>query len=94
VLVAERRQPGLILGLHRVAIAAQLQEHCVHVQCVPQHDHVHDQAERAQLVFLPFAVALEQFAAFAVEDITRQAVTTFAEIELQQRGTDGAPRRR
>ena len=80
------RQPFLVLWLYRVALAAQLREHGVHVQRIPQHDHVHDQAERAQLVFLPFAVALEQFAALAVEDLARQAVAAFAEIQLQQRG--------
>ncbi len=86
MLVAERRQPCLVFWLHGVAFAAQLRQHRIHVQRVPKHDHVHDQAERAQLVFLPFAVALEQLAALAVENLARQAVAAFTEIQLQQRG--------
>ena len=37
-----------------------------------------------QLVFLTFAVALVQLAALAVEYVTRQGVSAFAEIELLQ----------
>jgi len=82
MLVAEGRQSCLVLGPHQKRLAAQLRKYRVHVQGVPQHDHVHDQSECAQLVFLPFTVALEQFAPLAVENLARQAVAAFAEVEL------------
>lgn len=64
---------------------AQLNEHGIHVEGVPLHNHVDNQARGAQLVFLPFAVTLEQLAAFAIKNIARQAMAAFTEIELQQR---------
>ena len=40
------------------------------------------QSKRAELVFLPLPVSLPQFAALAVEALSRQAVATLATIQL------------
>jgi hypothetical protein len=42
-----------------------------HIHRVPQNNHVDDESQRAQLVFLAFAIALTQLAAPPVEDHTR-----------------------
>jgi hypothetical protein len=42
-------------------------------------------AQGAELIFLPFAVALAQLATLTVEDHARQAVAALAAIELGER---------
>ena len=60
-------QSGDILVAQVVPLAAKLIQRRVHVDRVPEDDDVHHQAEGAELVLLALAVALSQFAAFAVE---------------------------
>jgi hypothetical protein len=57
------------------------------VEGVLENDHVDYQAECAQLVFLPLAVALVDFAALAMKNTAPQAVPAFAEIELLERAS-------
>ena len=45
---------------------------------------VHDQAERAELVFLPLAVALPQFTALAVKGDAGELMATLAAIQLSE----------
>lgn len=55
---------------------------------VPEHDGVDDQAERAELVFLPFPVALPELSPLAVEDGPGKGMTAFGAVEL---GEDPPP---
>ena len=49
----------------------------LHIDGVPQHNHVDDDAECVELVFLAFTVTLPQFATFAVEDGAGQPMAGF-----------------
>jgi hypothetical protein len=60
------------------------------VDRVVEDDRVDDQAERAELFFLAWAVGLAQFAAAAMADVSRQSVAVFAAVELDE---DGMPLR-
>jgi hypothetical protein len=51
---------------------------------VVEDDCVDDQAERAELFFLAFAVGLAQLAAAAVADVAGEAVAAFAAVELDE----------
>lgn len=62
----QRRQPGHVFIPDLKAVRAQLGQSRFHVARVPKHNHVEHQAERAELVFLAFAVVLAQFATFSV----------------------------
>ena len=84
MLEAERGQPGDVLGTDAEAFSTKALQRRVHVDRVPQDDEIDDEAERAKLVFLTFAIALPQFAALAVEYDARKLVATFATIELDQ----------
>jgi hypothetical protein len=46
---------------------------------------IDDEPERAELIFLPFAIALPQFAPLTAENDARNTVATFAPIELCKR---------
>ena len=84
MLEAERGQPGDVLGPDVEGISPEAIERGVHVDRVPQDDEVHDETERAELVFLSFPIALSQFPALAVEDDPRQLVATFSSVELDE----------
>ena len=66
VLVDQGRQARLILFVHRIPFLPELLQDCLDVNCIPEHDHIDDQPERTELIFLSFAVALPQFAPFRV----------------------------
>jgi hypothetical protein len=85
VLVDQGRKARLILFVHRIPFLPELLQDCLDVNCVPEHDHIDDQPERTELIFLSFVVALPQFAPFAAENDARDAVPTFSPIELCQR---------
>ncbi len=55
-------------GFHLRARPPQMGQGRVHVERVPQHQHVDHQAQRPQLVLLALAVALPDLAPLAVED--------------------------
>jgi len=57
---------------------------CVHVNGVPEYDEIDDEPERAQLVLLAFAIALAEFATFAMESDVREPMPSFATVELHQ----------
>ena len=61
----------------------------LHIDGVPQHNHVDDDAECVELVFLAFTVTLPQFATFAVEDGAGQGMATFSPVQLDQRAISG-----
>jgi hypothetical protein len=46
---------------------------------------IDDEPERAELIFLPFAITLPQFAPFTAENDARNTVPTFTPIELCKR---------
>ena len=58
----------------------------LHIDGVPQHNHVDDAAVCVELVVLAFTVTLPQFATFAVEDGAGQGLATFSPVQLDQRG--------
>ena len=66
------------------SFSPQLGEGRIHIDGGPQDDCVDNEAERAELVFLTFAVALPQFAPLAMENTAGQFVAAFAPIELGQ----------
>jgi hypothetical protein len=59
----------------------------IHIDGIPQNDHVHYQTECAQLIFLSLAISLMEFAAFAMKNVTRQAVSALAQIESLKRAS-------
>jgi len=84
VFEAERREAPDILGENLVACCAELIEGGVHIDIVPENDEVDDDAERAELVFLPFAVALPELAPLSMEDDAGELMASLAPIELDQ----------
>ena len=54
VLVDERRESPD----NCVSIGLQLAQYRIHVVRVPEHDRIDDEAQRAELIFLPLFVAL------------------------------------
>ena len=82
MLVAKGRQTGRVGVVHWVALGAELGDGGVGVAGVPQGDGVEHQAERAELVFLAFAVALAELAAPAVADLAREPVAGLLDGEL------------
>ena len=56
----------------------------VHVLGVPQHDHVDDQPECAELVLLALSVLLAQLALLTEEDGSTHSVAALAPVELGQ----------
>lgn len=56
----------------------------VHIDRVPEHDDIDDQAERSELILLAFAIALAQFAALSMKDDAGELVAAFAAIELDE----------
>jgi hypothetical protein len=82
VLEPERGQARHVRGLHRMPLGPQTSERFVHVDRVPEHHEIDDNAERAELVLLPLPVALAELAAFAVENDAGELVTALAAVEL------------
>jgi hypothetical protein len=85
VFTGKRREPGDVFVTNRKALLPELSERGFHIEGVPQRDHVHDQSENAQLVFLPLSIALPQLSTFAVEDGAGDAMTSFTAIQLCER---------
>jgi hypothetical protein len=59
-------------------------EGALSVDRVVEDDRVDDQAERAELFFLAFAVGLAELAAAAVADFAGECVAAFAAVELRE----------
>ena len=57
VVENQRRQPGHIFRPHEEALSAELFQRRIDVESVPEDD-IHHETKRANLVFLPFPVAL------------------------------------
>src|ERR1700719_4175884 len=73
---------GDIRLVNLVSLQAQLIEDSLHVDCVPQDDHVNNESQRTELILLSLPIALTQFASLAVEDSAPQAVPSLASVEL------------
>ena len=82
MIVDEGREAGHVLVSHLEALSSQLSEPGFDVNGVPENDHVDDESEGSELVFLPFAIAVAQFTASLIEDCPAQAVPAFSPIEL------------
>ena len=57
MLVDERRESPGIGVRNCVSIGLQLTQYRIHVARVPEHDRIDDEAQRAELIFLPLFVA-------------------------------------
>ena len=57
VLVDERRESPGIGVRNGVSIGLQLAQYRIQVARVPEHDRIDDEAQRAELIFLPLFVA-------------------------------------
>jgi hypothetical protein len=79
----ERR--ALVFFVYRISLLSELAQNCLHIDRIPEHDHIDDKPERAELIFLPFAVALTKLTSFTAENDARNAVPTFSPFELCQR---------
>ena len=64
--------------LDGIALLAQLIQHRLDIEGVPQHDHIHDQAQGAKLILLSFLVALAQFPPLAMKHRACQSVPPLA----------------
>jgi hypothetical protein len=84
VAEAEQRQARNILRPDLVAFGDELVKGGVRVDRVPQHDEIDDQAERSQLVFRTFTIALAQFTGLSMEDDAGELMASFTAIELDE----------
>ena len=57
---------------------------CIHVERVPQHQHVDHQTQRPQLVFLAFPVALPDLAPLTMENRPGHAITALTPVQLRE----------
>lgn len=69
-VLASTASAAPLLGPHPVALAAQPHQHAFHVPRVPQYDHVHNQAERIQQVFLSCATCVDTKEGIGIERAT------------------------
>jgi hypothetical protein len=84
VFETERREASDILRKDLVAFRAELIECRVHIDGVPKNYEIDDDTERAELVFLSFAVSLPELAPFPMEDDAGELVASLAPVELDQ----------
>src|SRR5215831_14194841 len=70
--------------MHRIAFGFELPECRIHIDRVPQDNHVDDQSQGPQLVFLPFAVALAQLPPPTMENRASQLVPVLMTVELEE----------
>ena len=72
----ERQQAVDVFGFDVIARGYELVQGGVHIDCVPEHDEIDHQSERPELVLLPFAIALAQFATLSMKDGAGELVTS------------------
>src|SRR5271165_5091896 len=70
----KRRKSGDIRLANLVSLQAQLIEDSLHVDSVPQDDHLNNESQRTELILLSLPIPMTQFASLAVEDSAPQAV--------------------
>ena len=80
----QRGESGDILRPYREAFGAELFQRRVDVERIPENDNVQREAQRTELIFLPLAIALPQFAALSMKDGARQLMPVFASIQLSE----------
>jgi hypothetical protein len=85
VLVNQGRQPGHVVREHWKPLGPELFKCQIDIKRVPENDDIDHKPEGSKLVFLPFPIALAQFASFAVKNSSRQLVAVLAAIQLSQR---------
>src|SRR5436305_14853729 len=64
-------------------MSAPLVERILHIPGIPEHDHIHDQAQHTQLILLPLAIALTQLASLAMKHMAGDTVPSLATIQLR-----------
>lgn len=69
------------------ALLAKLTQRRIHVDRVPEHNHVDDQSERAELILLALPIPLPQLPALAVKGGARKHVTALTAVELNEDAT-------
>jgi hypothetical protein len=74
VFVNQWRQPCHVFRKHWKALGPELLECRIDIKRVPENDDVDHEPEGSKLVFLPFPIALAQFAPFAVKNCPCQLV--------------------
>jgi hypothetical protein len=84
VVKSERRQTRDVLITHFKTIGFQIIDSLVHVERVPEHNHIDDQAQCAELVLLPLLVLLAHFPLLSMKDRPRQSMTLFAAQQLNE----------
>src|ERR671925_1844916 len=70
--------------MHWIAFGFELPEGRIHIDRVPQDNHVHDQSQGPELIFLPFAVALAQLPSPTMENRAGQLVPVLMAVELEE----------
>ncbi len=61
--------------------------HFLHIDRIPVHDDVEQQAQRTEIPFLPLTQGAADFAAFTQEDATAETVAQFLSIQLSEDST-------
>lgn len=74
---AQRIQPLDVLLLGRCASGLQVLNDLVHVERVPENDHVHYQTERLELVFLPCLILLPHLSFPAMKNSPGKTMAPF-----------------
>jgi hypothetical protein len=92
VLVLERGEALEVFVGDLVAGGSEVCDRVVEVLGVPEHERVEREAERAELVFLPFPVRLTQLALVAVEDDPGDGVPALRGGSGRRLTAGGAPR--
>ena len=76
------RESRHVLAAYHHVFPLERRERGVDVAGRPEHHHVQDKAERAELILRPLPVALAQLVALAVEHRASQAVAALGAVEL------------
>jgi len=70
------------MGVH--PCAPKVVQRQAHVASIPHYLCVQDEAERAELIFLAFAICLSQLTAATLEHRAREAMATFTSVDLDE----------
>ena len=87
MLVFKGREPANVLGRGTGTLCAQVLQRGVDVDRVPKDDDVQDEPERAELVFLSFAVLLPELPTLAMKYRSGKRMAPLLPVELSQDST-------
>jgi hypothetical protein len=82
--VAETERRQACDTLPSIASGDELVDRRIHVDRVPEHDEIDNQAECSKIIFLSFAIALAQCAMLPVENDAGELVSAFVTFELDK----------